>query len=195
MMAVAPVLVSPESRCIGQVVIRRIAAVAIVVTLVACGENSPPSEALSVPPEGYVVTPHGLMHRTCVRGSAHGERISAEGVVTHTNGEREPVARCDYPRLNADTLEPIVPGEDHLPTTSGWIEASNWSSASALGFLSASFSVPSLPTSTGGTIFFFPGSEPDDGSTILQPVLQYGASASGGGDYWTAASWFCCPAG
>jgi hypothetical protein len=135
------------------------------------------------------------MHRSCVREIAAGERVNARAVVTHANGERETLADCPYARLNARTFEPIAPASDVFATTSGWIEASDWTSPTGLGFLSATFTVPSLPTSTGGTVFFFPGAEPGDGSTILQPVLQYGASAAGGGDSWGIASWFCCPAG
>jgi hypothetical protein len=180
---------------------RRIVALVIVVTaLVACQDTSTRHAAAApgaqrVAPEGYVVTPHGLVHRSCVRLIAPGESVSAQGVVLHANGEREQLARCQYPRLDLHTFKPIVPGPKVAPTINGWVEASNWNAPSALGVLSANFPVPSAPTSNGATIFFFPGSEPGDGSTILQPVLQYGSSAGGGGNYWAAASWFCCPAG
>jgi hypothetical protein len=32
--------------------------------------------------------------------------------------------------------------------------------------------------------------EPASGNAILQPVLQYGPSAAGGGGYWAIASWY-----
>jgi hypothetical protein len=31
--------------------------------------------------------------------------------------------------------------------------------------------------------------------SIVQPVLQFGGSAAGGGNYWAIASWNCCLAG
>ena len=152
-------------------------------------------EAQRALPEGYVVTPHGLMHRSCVRRIAPGERISADGIITHANGNREKLPNCKYPRLNLHTLEPIVPGTGaSLTGGKAWVETAYWMSPSALGFLSASFQVPSAPSSNGATIFFFPGAEPGDGTPlILQSVLQYGPSAAGGGNYWAAASWYCCP--
>jgi hypothetical protein len=130
-----------------------------------------------------------------VREIAPGERVDARGAVVHANGEREALSPCRFPRLDLHTRRPIVPRRGVTPEVNGWVEASNWIAGSPLGSLSAGFPVPPAPPSNGATIFFFPGSEPDDGSTILQPVLQYGTSAAGGGSSWTAASWFCCPAG
>jgi hypothetical protein len=57
----------------------------------------------------------------------------------------------------------------------------------------ATFTVPPAPkTWLGGTVYLFPGSEPDGGYAILQPVLQYGPSFAGGNDYWAIGSYFCC---
>ncbi len=168
--------------------------------LVACRTATRPSpSAASMPPpapEGYVVTPHGLVHRSCVREIKSDERVDARGTVSHANGEREQLPPCAYPRLDLHTRKPIVPSAAGTPATiNGWVEASDWSTQTPLGSLGAIFPVPSPPVVTGATDFFFPGSEPSDGSTILQPVLQYGPSAAGGGNYWSVASWFCCPAG
>jgi hypothetical protein len=38
-------------------------------------------------------------------------------------------------------------------------------------------------------IYLFNGIEPAGGNWILQPVLQYGVGAAGGGNYWAIASW------
>jgi len=65
------------------------------------------------------------------------------------------------------------------------------------------FSVPDAPaTSNDQTLFMFTGLQnenwipgpnsppaPDD-FEIIQPVLQWGSSAGGGGPYWTLASWY-----
>lgn len=40
------------------------------------------------------------------------------------------------------------------------------------------------------TIFLFISLETASGATILQPVLQYGPSAAGGGAYWSIATWY-----
>ena len=56
---------------------------------------------------------------------------------------------------------------------------------------STNWRVPSPPLSyTGQTLFLFNGIEPGSFDTILQPVLQYGGSAAGGGTYWAVASWY-----
>jgi len=49
---------------------------------------------------------------------------------------------------------------------------------------------PNPPQDEGQTLFFWDGIEPDDNSAVLQPVLQYGVSAAGGGSYWAIASWY-----
>jgi len=160
---------------------------ALVAGFVSC-QSASPKRSL----DDYVVTPHGLVHRTCVRMIAPGERVHAEGHVARVDGTREELAPCPHPRLNLHTLEPM---SSVSPTVSGWVEYAISTATTGLGFLSATWPVPGAPSATGATIFFFPGSEPSSGSTILQPVLQYGRSAAGGGDYWAAASWFCCPKG
>lgn len=148
-------------------------------------------------PEGYVATPHGLVHRSCVRHIPNGHRVTADGVVTRADGGRETLPPCAHPRLHPRTLQPIAPSPatPPPPDVNGWVERGNWTSGAPLGYLAANFIVPQPPASNGALIYFFPGSSPSDGSTILQPVLQYGYGAAGGGNYWSAASWFCCPAG
>jgi hypothetical protein len=39
-------------------------------------------------------------------------------------------------------------------------------------------------------LFIFPGLEPNNWSRIVQPVLQYGFSAAGGGNFWGMADWY-----
>lgn len=51
------------------------------------------------------------------------------------------------------------------------------------------WTVPPAPsTNSGQTIFLFNGIE--NATMIYQPVLQWGPSAAGGGNFWTVASWF-----
>ena len=173
--------------------IRLVASFLLLVSFAGC-TTTPVSRPL---PEGYVATPHGLVHRSCVRHVPKGHRVTADGVVTRPEGVRETLPPCLYPRLHPRTLAPIAPTRTTPPPpdVNGWVERGDWTSGVPLGSLSATFTVPQAPLSNGALIYFFPGSEPADGSTILQPVLQYGNGAAGGGYYWAAASWFCCPAG
>ena len=64
---------------------------------------------------------------------------------------------------------------------------------SNLGALSATFPVPPPPPASPGAaplIYFFPAAQTDGGSTILQPVLQYGNNDTFGGNGWQIASWY-----
>jgi hypothetical protein len=78
-------------------------------------------------------------------------------------------------------------------TGNGWIEDSQWhaplNSTDNIDYLAGTWIVPSNPAANGALIFLFNAIEPSDQSWILQPVLQYGTSAAGGGNYWAIASW------
>jgi hypothetical protein len=81
---------------------------------------------------------------------------------------------------------------------SGWIVYGWWDSgARPISNFTTTWIVPPAPTTYAAqTIFLFNGIQntgPNFG--ILQPVLQYGASAAGGGDYWSIASWYITSAG
>jgi len=86
-------------------------------------------------------------------------------------------------------------GYDPGPTGNGWVEDSQSDVPLKKGdnveWIQGYWSVPSAPKTNGATIFLFNGVEPqvDPGSWIMQPVLQYGGSYAGGGNYWAMASW------
>ncbi len=128
------------------------------------------------PLSGYVLTPHGYYHQSCVQELADDDVSEA-------------LAPCAYPRLilRSDAAAAAA-------TTNGWVEDADWTSPSPATKLTSTFGVPSAPSSSAGqVVFFFPGMEPSDGTIILQPVLQWGASAAGGGASWAIASWSCGP--
>jgi hypothetical protein len=78
-----------------------------------------------------------------------------------------------------------------------WIEYASTTTSTSFGKLTASWVVPPVPKSNDGQIiYFFPGMEDtNDTASIIQPVLQYGDGAAGGGNYWAIASWNCCVTG
>jgi hypothetical protein len=83
-------------------------------------------------------------------------------------------------------------GATPLPD-SGWITGINWynQTGKPVSRFATHWRVPRPPqTYTGQTLFLFNGIEPASFDTILQPVLQYGGSAAGGGTYWAVASWY-----
>jgi hypothetical protein len=50
--------------------------------------------------------------------------------------------------------------------------------------------VPNAPSiQQGQTLFYFGGLEDANGMFVMQPVLQWGSSGAGGGNYWSYANW------
>jgi hypothetical protein len=83
-------------------------------------------------------------------------------------------------------LESAVPG-----LGSGWITYASWTNNTGKPIKSfkTTWMVPPPPsTQSGQTIFLFNGIQ--NSSMIYQPVLQWGGSAAGGGNYWAVASWY-----
>lgn len=77
---------------------------------------------------------------------------------------------------------------------SGWITYAYWlnTTGQPVTEFRSTWQVPPAPTTQSGqTIFLFNGIDPANPSApILQPVLQWGGSAAGGGSYWSVASWY-----
>jgi hypothetical protein len=81
---------------------------------------------------------------------------------------------------------------------SGWIADAFWQipSGDSVSAFRTTWKVPAAPaTQSGQTIFYFNGICDAGKDTILQPVLQWGASAAGGGNYWSIASWYVSSSG
>jgi hypothetical protein len=84
---------------------------------------------------------------------------------------------------------------EELPALgSGWIVYTYWNNGMGRPITSflTTWEVPPVPaTSSGQTIFLFNGIQNyGENYGILQPVLQWGESAAGGGPYWTISSWY-----
>ena len=79
-----------------------------------------------------------------------------------------------------------------VPEASGWITYASWvTSGPPISYFNTFWTVPPAPvTYNGQTIYLFNSLLPANGEAILQPVLQYGPSAAGGGAYWTVANWY-----
>jgi hypothetical protein len=160
-----------------------------------------PSRPAGVP-NNFVVTPFGYFHPSCVRSIAEGETLLPDGRVQHANGAVDANALvCTYPhytssgaRISADVreLSPAI-----APVISGWLEYISVTTSTLYTKISATWPVPAAPTNYHGqTDFFFPGFEDTNNIlSIVQPVLQFGPSAAGGGKYWAMSSWNCCMSG
>jgi hypothetical protein len=114
--------------------------------------------------------------------------VNPEGVVTLKNNASYRVNRCAYPVLTASGRPATT------PTINGWLEYASRSQPSGSWYtqIRANWNVPLQPLDrvfgSSQTYFTFPGLQ---STFIIQPVLQYGQSAAGGGEGWTMASWHC----
>lgn len=150
-----------------------------------------------------VTTPTGLVDPNCVNAIGLGEEVDDDGVVTRVDGTTYQLPACGSDTMPnrdeilqgvADADAGVEKTSDVEPTDNGWIEAAWWHAPKWVKHLHGEFVVPAEPSNKGGqTIFFFPSFEPKAGNAIVQPVLQWGPSAAGGGKYWAIASWYVGP--
>lgn len=163
--------------------------------------NVPPDAGPNRPanvPDGYVITPFGFFHPSCVQSLAKGEHLLPDGRIEHADGiVAEAAAACTHPHYmqgrnpaggtaNALLLQKNVPS-----AINGWVENANITTGSAqktYGALVVTWKVPDRPLADDGQVlFYFPGFEDiNNTESILQPVLEWYQ------DQWTIASWNCC---
>ncbi len=145
---------------------------------------------LQTVPAGYIHSPNGWIHPSCIHEVPNGATIDAHDNVI-VNGEViASYPPCPYPPIKTEG------GATRGFGYSGWvIDTSQQAPAGEFfddvyGFIT----VPPIPTDqTGGTLGYFQAltsSAPNNNCGILQPVLQWGPSPSGGGEYWAFSSWW-----
>jgi len=150
----------------------------------------------------WAQVPGKLMRADCVHEIPNGAKV-----VIGENGEPtgdvllngQQIAHydaCSEAPISTRHTATVLKTLEHAPVPSfnGWVEDSqedlSLSSSDNVDWESGEFYVPNNPSVNGGTIFLFNGIAPTAQNWILQPVLQYGSSAAGGGNYWAIASWF-----
>jgi hypothetical protein len=157
-------------------------------------------------PRDYVFIPGGWTHPSCIHEVPNGAEINGGDV--SLNGV--PVAHyepCAYTPIAASGVEGTrVDGSDVAATPAsvgsgngpasygGWVEdtVQFTPSSQVISWLNENFYVPYPPSQNGATLYYFPGLQSTVTSPcgILQPVLQYGVSPAGGGNYWAIGSWW-----
>jgi hypothetical protein len=163
--------------------------------------SSIPSRVDAAPkvPNGYVFTPGGWTHPSCIHeipdgatfDAQHGDVVKDGRIVAH----HEPCAFKPVPSHSRPDLKDSNMTETAGPSYGGWVEADYQYAATGQKFdvLTATMTVPTNPTqTTPQTIYYFPGLEStlDNNCGIMQPVLQWGVSPAGGGAYWSIGSWW-----
>jgi hypothetical protein len=135
--------------------------------------------------QGYVRTPGGFRHKSYVHVLKEGESVikQLDGVGTIA------------PKTNqfVDAAVSDVAVQDMTGTGGGWVTWASWGNTGAnpITSLTTTWTVPANPINNNGQlIYLFNALEDRTGATILQPVLQWGISAAGGGNSWGVASWY-----
>jgi len=141
-----------------------------------------------------VLTPRGM------RPAANVHQVPTGGTIRHVNDEIH--------LLDAEGNVVNVATNDHAPVgtapsgtstrsaveplETGWIAYAGWyNSGDPISQFWTTWNVPNTPSAWDGqTLFYFNSIEPASFDAILQPVLQYGGSAAGGGEYWATATWY-----
>jgi hypothetical protein len=124
-----------------------------------------------------VQTPSGLVSATHVFNVPSGSDIERHGNETDIYENGNVILRV----IDTNTMT--------APQYNGWIESAyNWS-AGSLDYFGANWVVPTSPPnlSTGAVDFLFNAIEPNNGSEIIQPVLEWNQAGSHG---WTLRSWY-----
>ncbi|HEY3989284.1 MAG TPA: hypothetical protein VGM02_08305 [Acidobacteriaceae bacterium] len=147
-------------------------------------------------PEGYIVTPFGYFHPSCLQRLAKGERLLADARVQHADGSvNAKAAVCTYPHYLQSGISPKSAKSSAPSAINGWVASASITTGSATqsyGALTARWTVPPQPyVDNGQVLYFFPGFEDinDSQTSILQPVLGWYQGQ------WTIASWNCCLSG
>lgn len=140
-------------------------------------------------PEGLVITPGGPRDPSLVHPVK-------PGIAIDVGGDADTIQLVD-PESHAVVEE--VPKRPGLPTPDwgeGWIAYAYWENETGapLSSFATTWRVPppaAADHAAGQTVFLFNGIQ-NKGQEfgILQPVLQWGPSAAGGGEHWSIASWY-----
>ena len=149
-----------------------------------------------------VVTPFGLMDASRVHFIAKGYSLNMisghlKKVEISSGKEVEDFGKVDKLDDNLNTGKKALYSSLYPAAASGWIAYTYWANTDTIAhpvtYFTTNWAVPTTPKKQGNqTLFLFNGMQ--DGLTassyIIQPVLQWGSSAAGGGKYWAITNWY-----
>jgi hypothetical protein len=136
-----------------------------------------------------VLTPGGYRHPSLVHHLPEGHKVrrrKRELQIVHRRTQRI-VARYSFaPEAVPD---PIIPG-----LGSGWATSVSWlnPTGTPISQFTTTWTVPPDPAAgdAGQVVYLFNGLQNPEGTNLMQPVLQWGATQLGGGPYWTISNWY-----
>jgi len=148
--------------------------------------------------DDLVLTPGGFRPLASVHLVEAGHSISGAGNTLRKLSPTGSVVAEFGPLQSRPAGEPLHPNNVFIPRGkripglgSGWITYASWTNNTGHPIMTfqTTWVVPPPPlTQSGQTIFLFNGIQ--NATMIYQPVLQWGSSAAGGGNYWSVASWY-----
>jgi acylphosphatase len=144
-------------------------------------------------PEDFVLTPGGYRHKSLVHMVDQGIALDfQDGAINLKDMQSNSIT-------DKVAAKPAPPGT--VPALgSGWITYFYWNNGTGtpVSQFKTMWQVPPPPSvqGSGEVVFLFNGIQNTGNNFgILQPVLQWGTSAAGGGQYWSVASWYVTSGG
>ena len=140
-------------------------------------------------PSGFVLTPGGYRHKSLVHRLRKGHQLQrVDGALQQV----KPATRRSPARVIAN-YHSVFEDEPIPALGTGWITYAFWqnNTGSPITQISAQWEVPPPPiTGDAQTVFLFNALEDSNRDNLAQPVLQWGVSRVGGGEYWAIANWY-----
>jgi hypothetical protein len=155
-------------------------------------------------PAQYQMTPGGvLVHQDCVHEVPSGAYVHDDLSVTLNGKKIAQYSECVHESFRFTAPSPVADpvaapsaagstpaAKGQAPTGNGWMVASiGFSTESMFTEMDSGYWMvpPAPPVNDGQLLFYFPSVQNDQ--YIVQPVLQWGVSALGGGAFWAVANW------
>jgi hypothetical protein len=143
-----------------------------------------PSHHRAIAPD-HVLTPGGFRHKSLVHAIERGEAVRR---VNHRHAKVQ-LKTGALMQLTVSAPDVAIPAMG-----SGWVASAGWTNDSGAPVTSfaTTWRVPPPPAVPADqTVFLFNGIQNTGASCgILQPVLQWGVSAAGGGQWWSIGNWY-----
>jgi len=141
---------------------------------------------IAVPVVNTVLAPGGYRASKNLYPVPTGGRIVHVGDEIHIFDSDGKVVQVATSTPGTKTTTAVTPEE------TGWVTYASWlNTGAAIGSFATTWTVPPVPaTWHGQTLFLFNSIEPSTSDAIMQPVLQFGGSAAGGGEFWAVATWY-----
>ncbi len=159
------------------------------------------------PDTGIVITPGGSRPSDTVHAVPARTVVSASGGVLR-NIHPDGTVLADYGAAPQAVDTPLAMMTAGASTTAaeldrppglgtGWITFVSWSNTTAtpISQFTSIWTVPAEPTSRDGQLLYLFNGMQNAAGYIYQPVLQWGSSPAGGGNFWSVATWYVGPVG